>query len=741
MELYFHQTRETFHLTNGAISYIIKVLPNGMLANLYFGKAVADRLSFDHLLESVSRPMAPCIASGGCHFSLEHCRQEYPSYGTADFRQPAVRIRQINGSTLTEFHYMTHRVIKGKRTLVGLPATYCESEDEALTLTIELLDAPTQAVLELSYTIFRDEPALARSARITNRGTQPLHLEDALSLSLDLPDMNYDMVHFSGAWARERHMKVRKLEQGVQSIGSTRGISSHNHNPFLMLRRPHTTETEGEVLGFSLIYSGNFLAQVEVDAWETTRVSLGIHPMGFDWKLEAGQSFQTPEAVAVWTDNGMGAMSHTFHRLYRTRLARGVWRDRPRPILLNNWEATGFRFTEDSLLEIARTACSIGVELFVLDDGWFGNRRDDRKGLGDWYASAAVLPSGLPRLAERIAELGMLFGLWIEPEMVNEDSNLYRMHPDWVLETPGRRRSYGRNQLVLDFSRPEVVDTIYEQIATLLRTANIAYIKWDMNRCLTEVYSVALPADRQGEVFHRYTLGVYGLYERLTSEFPDVLFESCSSGGGRFDPGILYYAPQGWTSDDSDAAERLAIQYGTSFCYPLSAIGAHVSEVPNQQVYRTTPLHTRANVACFGTFGYELDLNRLTDKERAEAAAQVVFMKRYREVLQFGTFYRLLSPFEDDQRFVSWMVVSEDRKTAIVGWYKLLNEVNGAFHRVKLRGLHDQMVYRIENVGSFGGDELMYVGLVTSDAATGQITDGAPGSCDFDSRLFILHAE
>ncbi len=737
MSIFYHQSTGTFHLTNGEISYLMKVLPNGALGQLYFGQAIRDRESFDHLLELRSRPMTAVVFPEDRCFSLEHCKQEYPAYGSTDFRHPAVELRQPNGSRITDFVYHSHSITPGKPALPGLPATYCESDAEAETLTICLRDALLDVYLFLSYTLFAGQPAIARSARLENRGGEALHLTAAMSLSLDLPDSGYEFIHFSGAWSRERHMKVRRLEQGIQSVESTRGHSSHNHNPFIMLRRPGADEERGEVMGFSLIYSGNFLAQAEVDNWDTTRVTIGINPFGFDWKLAPGETFQTPEAVAVYSSAGMGAMSRTFHRLYRTRLARGYWRDRPRPILLNNWEATYFDFTEDKLVSIAEAARKDGVELFVLDDGWFGARTNENAGLGDWTANPDRLPGGITRLAERVEQLGMKFGLWFEPEMVNRDSDLYRAHPDWIIQTPGRRTSLGRNQYVLDFSRREVVDHIYGMMAKILSEAKVSYIKWDMNRSITEAFSASLPPDRQGEMLHRYILGVYDLYERLNTAFPHVLFESCASGGGRFDPGLLYYAPQGWASDDSDAVERLKIQYGTSFCYPISSIGAHVSAVPNHQLGRVTPLATRGNVACFGAFGYELDLNRLTEAERDEVRRQIAFVKAYRQVLQFGDFYRLLSPFAGG--FTAWMAVSPDKKTALVGWYKTLNEVNGPYHRIRLQGLDPALRYTVDGGAEHYGDELMQVGLVTSDAAAGEMTADRY-TCDFDSRIFVLQA-
>ena len=739
MSVFYHEKSQTFHLTNGRISYLMKILPNGTLGQLYFGRAIRDRENFDHLLEFASRPMSSCVFEGNPYFSLEHCRQEYPSHGSTDFRRPAVELRQPNGSRITSFVYHSHTVAPGKPALEGLPATYCEQDSEAETLTIRLRDELLNVSVYLNYTLFASHPALARSARIVNEGGLELHLTHAMSLSLDLPDREYELLHFSGAWGRERHLKVRRLEQGVQSVESLRGHSSHNHNPFVMLRRPGTDEDQGEVLGFSLVYSGNFLAQAEVDTWDTTRITLGINPFGFDWKLEPGEGFQTPEAVAVYSHQGMGAMSRTFHTLYRSRLARGEWRDRPRPILINNWEATYFNFDEDKLVSIAQAAKRDGVELFVLDDGWFGARRSDRAGLGDWIANPELLPQGIPGLAERVEALGMKFGLWFEPEMVNRDSDLYRAHPDWLLQTPGRTPSHGRNQFVLDFSRPEVVDRVHAMMADILSGAKVSYVKWDMNRSITEAYSAALPPDRQGEVFHRYILGVYDLYERLTSAFPHVLFESCASGGGRFDPGMLYYAPQAWTSDDSDAAERLKIQYGTSFCYPVVSMGAHVSAVPNHQVNRATPLSTRANAAYFGTFGYELDLNRLTSEEREQVRTQIAFMKEHRDVIQFGDFYRLLSPFQGN--YTAWMAVSPDRRTALVGWYKTLNEVNGPFRRLRLRGLDPALCYTVDGTSAHYGDELMEVGLVTTDSSAGECRDGQCPSRDFDSHIFVLRAD
>lgn len=739
MNIIFHESTKTFHLYNNTISYMMTIYRNGHLGQLYFGKHIRDKEDFSYLVEMVKRGMMSCVYEGDRDFSLQHLKQEYPVYGSTDYRDPAIEVIQENGSHISDFIYVSHEIIPGKPKLSGLPATYVERDEEALTLRITLRDPLTQVSLQLLYTIYANDGIIARSAYIENNGKEIIYLNRALSLCLDLPDKDYDWLQFSGSWARERHLKMHHLEQGTLSISSKRGNSSLEHNPFIILKRPHTTEFSGEAMGFSFVYSGNHLMQAEVDTHDTTRILIGINPFCFHWKLAPSESFQTPEAILVYSENGLNGISQTYHKLYRTRLARGYWRDRPRPILVNNWEATYFDFDEEKLLQIASKAKEYDVELFVLDDGWFGNRCGDTAGLGDWYPNTGRLPHGISGLSEKVEALGLKFGLWFEPEMLNKDSDLFRTHPDWLIHTPHRNQSHGRNQFVLNFSRPEVVDYIYEMIHKILYNSKVSYIKWDMNRSITECYSVTLPADRQGEVFHRYILGVYRLYERLIKAFPEILFESCASGGGRFDPGMLYYAPQGWASDNSDAIERLKIQYGTSMCYPLSSIGSHVSVVPNHQVNRITPLKTRANVAYFGVFGYQLDLNNLTGSELAAVKEQIQFVKQYREIIQFGTFYRLQSPFEKNE--TAWMVVSDDKKTAILGWYRVLNGINIPFSRIKLQGLDSNMVYENSiTKNRHYGDELMNLGLITSDVASGEIPPGMDPSFDFDSRIFIFTA-
>ncbi|MCI8830800.1 MAG: alpha-galactosidase [Lachnospiraceae bacterium] len=743
MGIIFNESTKEFHLYNENISYLMKIMRNDQMGQLYFGKRIPQKENYDYLTENRYRPVTSYVFDNEYSFTLEHLKQEYPSYGTTDYRMPALEILQPNGSRITDFRYISHKIYKGKPALKGLPATYTESEEEADTLELVLRDELLQIEMTLLYTIFQKENAIARSVRFENKGREAYQLTRAMSLSLDLPDDEYEWIQFSGAWGRERYVKTRMLQQGIQSVGSIRGASSHHHNPFVMLKRPAADEFQGEVMGFSLIYSGNFLAQAEVDTYNVTRMMIGIHPLGFSWCLNPGEEFQTPEAVMVYSAEGMNGMSQTFHRLFRTRLARGFWRDKERPILLNNWEATYFDFTEEKLIEIAKTAKEDGVELFVLDDGWFSTRCGETSGLGDWWPNLERLPRGIKGLSETIEELGLKFGLWFELEMVNKDSELYRSHPDWIIHTPDRHASHGRKQYVLDFSRKEVVDYIYEMVAKILRESKISYIKWDMNRNITECFSEGYGAEHQGEIFHRYILGLYDLYNRLNTEFPEILFESCASGGGRFDPGLLYYAPQCWTSDDTDAVERQKIQYGTSYAYPVSSMGAHVSITPNHQLNRTTPLKTRGNVAAFGAFGYELDLARLTAREREIVREQIGFVKKYRKLIHTGTFYRLLSPFEGN--FTAWMVVSEDKKQAIVAYFKTLNDVNREFRRLRLQGLDQDLFYHMqeegEGKGSFYGSELMNIGMVTTDAAAGELPQGEAPCSDFWSRIVVLEAE
>lgn len=737
MPIQFISDSKTFHLYNDSVSYIIKILPEGMPSHLYYGARLPLRENYDYLMESIHRPMS-VTRTENSSLSLEHIRSEFPSALSGDMRPGALCLRQANGSVITEFLYTSHSIHKGKPSLKDLPACYVESEEEAQTLVLVLEDALLHVRLKLLYTIYENRPVLCRSARIINDSDQKVILDTFLSASIDLPDDHYEMLDLAGAWARERHIDIHPLHTGCQSIYSLRGHSSHNFNPFLCLKKPWTTENSGESFGFSLVYSGNFIASADVDTYNTTRVQLGINPTTFSWPLEQGESFQSPEAVLVYTKDGLNAMSQAFHSLFRQRLARGVWRDQARPILLNSWEGVYFDVREDEILHMAKEARDLGVDLFVLDDGWFKARNDDTSSLGDWVEDRSKLPHGLDGLSEQINNMGLEFGLWIEPEMISRHSDLFEAHPEWVLQVPGRRQSAGRNQYVLDFSNPQVVDAIYEQLRSLFDKISLSYVKWDMNRSLSEVYSLALDPSQQGTVYHRFILGVYRLYERLIERYPHILFESCASGGARFDPGMLYYAPQAWTSDDTDAIERLKIQYGTSMVYPISSMGSHVSACPNHQLNRYTPLKTRADVAYFGTFGYELNPIEMSEEEKEIVRRQIAFMKEHRELIQFGTFYRLRSPFDGNE--TAWMVVSEDQKTALVGYYRILQKVNSRYRRLFLQGLLPEQEYSISSFDyTQTGEELAQAGLIITDSSAGENNiDRSQG--DFLSRLFLLRA-
>lgn len=732
MPIIFHKELKEFHLYNKEISYIIHILPNGHVGNLYFGKKIDPYKTYNHLFEGIYRPLAAYVYEGDNKFSLQNTRQEYPTFGLSDFRKGAFLIKQENGSEISDFKYESHKIIEGKLKLKGLPQTYVENKEDATTLEITLLDEVIKSKLKLYFTIFEERAVITRSASFLNLSDKTINIEKAMSFNLDLPDSNYNMIQLNGAWGRERHVHDRSIKEGTQGFYSLKGASSAEFNPFLALRRRNTDEFSGEVIGFSLVYSGNFMAEVDVDTYNQTRIMMGIHPDRFSWPLNLNEEFYTPEVVIVYSDKGLNYMSQVYHSLYRECLMRGKWKNSVRPILLNSWEALSFSIDEEKIKELATNASKLGVELFVLDDGWFGKRNNDNAGLGDWTVNKEKFPNGLNEIIEYINKLGMDFGIWIEPEMVNKDSELYRSHPDWIIHDPNRKPSHTRNQYTLDFSRDEVVDHIYNQIEKLLSDYNISYVKWDMNRYITECYSKDKGANLQGTVYHKYILNVYKLYDKLTARFPDILFESCSSGGARFDPGMLYYAPQTWTSDNTDAMERIKIQYGSSLVYPLISMGSHVSESPNQQVFRETALETRANVAYFGNLGYELDVNRLSDVEKEEIKKQIQFYKENREVFQFGEFYRIKNPYNNN--ISAWMVKSSDEKTIILGCYKLLNHANEGQERVKLFGLDKDGDYKLNYPyeKEFKGDELMNVGISMNDDYF------CNNGNDFSSVLYLL---
>ncbi len=713
MTIHWDPAGREWHLANGRISWVMRVLENGWLGHLHGGAPLRAGASFRHL--------GPAVFAGFDNRVGEPVALELPVPGVGDFRVPALVVESEHGSTALDLKYAGHRVAAGKPELPGLPSTYVDQPGEAETLEIDLVDEPTGVLVTVRTTLFEGRPLVARSLTIANAGPGPVTVRCAMSVVLDLPDARWRLLHLSGAWARERHVRDRAIAPGRLSISSLRGASGHEHSPFVALRRAATTEDRGEAWGLSLVYSGNFLAEAEVEPFGTLRLRVGINPDSFAWHLEPGASLTTPEAVIAWSADGLGGLSDAFHALYRDRLARGAWRDRPRPIVLNSWEATYFDFDHERLVAIAARAKALGIELLVLDDGWYGRRDDDRSSLGDWIVDRRKLPGGLEAVARDVRALGLLFGLWIEPEMVSPDSDLYRAHPDWAIGIPGRARTESRQQLVLDLSRPEVVDHLESVLVGVLSSAPIDYVKWDMNRNITEPWGVGLAPGREGELFHRYMLGVYELYRRLTARFPNVLFESCAGGGGRFDPGMLAWAPQTWTSDDTDAAERLRIQWGTSLVFPLSSMAAHVSAVPNHQTGRMAPLFMRAAVAMFGVFGYELDPTALSEAEQSEVARQIAWYAARRDLLQRGRFLRLRSPFEDDGNETAWMVVDAGREHAIVAHYRILAHASPLRDRLRLRALEPAANYRVtawtEGLGEpagiieRNGDELMAVGL------------------------------
>ncbi|MBD1380316.1 alpha-galactosidase [Metabacillus arenae] len=729
MAIIFEEKQNIFHLQANDTSYVMQIIRDGYLSHLYWGRKI-NQYNHSNKLQFVDRAFSgnpyPSIDRT---FSLDTLPQEYPGYGNTDYRNPAYQLQLDNGTTVTDLRYKSHVIYKGKPALEGLPAVYAEDKNEAETLEITLEDQIADISVLLTYTVYEQRNVITRTAKIINTGSASVDLKRALSVNIDFRDADFDFLHLPGAWGRERHIERQPLRSGIQSVESRRGASSHQHNPFVALLRKGTNEDNGEVFGLNLVYSGNFLAQAEVDQFNNTRVSLGINPFDFNWKLNPGESFQCPEAVMVYSHEGLGGMSRTFHDLYRTRLCRGTFRDKERPILINNWEATYFDFNADKIEQIAKAGKELGIELFVLDDGWFGKRDDDTSSLGDWFVDKGKLPSGLEDLVNRVRNMDMEFGLWFEPEMISVNSDLYRKHPDWCLHVPNRTRSESRNQLVLDFSRKDVCDEMIKMVSDILASCPITYVKWDMNRHMTEIGSAILPPDQQRETAHRYMLGLYRVMDEITAAFPHVLFESCSGGGGRFDPGILYYMPQTWTSDNTDAISRLKIQYGTSLVYPISSMGSHVSDIPNHQVHRYTSLDIRGDAAMSGNLGYELDLSKLTEKEKEVVKKQVSTYKEIRKLIQFGDFYRLISPFENNE--AAWAFINKDKDEAIVFYFRLLSEANSPFESFKVKGLDPLKSYKVENTNDiYGGDELEFVGLSVPTELNG----------DFQSHVWRLKA-
>ncbi len=697
----------TLHTQN--TTYQMKADAYGVLLHTYYGPRVRGG-DLSCLLQYTDRSFSPNPnAAGTCRtYSLDVLPREYAASGGGDFRIPSLEVEGPDGSHTASLRFAEAQVRPGKYALEGLPAFF-GTEAEADTLVITLEDAALQLQVELFYGVFEAHDLITRAVRVVNRGEGTVRLRQAASLCLDLPGGDWDLITFDGRHVMERCPSRAPLRPGVQSVGSVRGTSSHQHNPFAILCGREAGEEHGLCYGAMLLYSGNFQAAAERSQFESSRLVLGIHPYHFCWTLDPGASFTTPEAALVCSNQGFGAMSRRFHRAIRSNLLRDPYGDRRKPVLVNSWEATYFDFDADKLVELAAASAPLGVELFVLDDGWFGARDSDSSGLGDWTVNERKLPGGLEALVTRIQALGMSFGLWVEPEMVNEDSELYRAHPDWALSVPGRGPSRGRAQLVLDFSRKEVRDHIYAALKRVLSSAEVSYVKWDMNRSLTDVWSAALAPERQGEVYHRYVLGVYEMLERLRQDFPNLLIEGCSGGGGRFDGGMLYYTPQIWCSDNTDAVDRLRIQYGTSFGYPPCTMGAHVSATPNEQTGRTASLETRGAVAMSGTFGYEMDLGKSSPEERETIRKQMEFFKKHHHLLQTGDYYRLTSPFQEGP-YTAWAHVSPDGREALVNLVTGSTHAALPFTSLRLQGLDPNLDYRVNGGKLWPGDVLLTAG-------------------------------
>lgn len=725
----FDKKNRTFHLSNGSISYLLGIENEAVLSHLYLGKAIKqyhNSRKYPTLDRSFSpNPSESAIFDRG--FSLDTLLQEYPSFGHGDFRNPAFQLKQPNGSFITDFKYQNYEIISGKPTLEGLPASYVINQDEAETLIINLVDDLLNVTLKLYYTIYANRDVIARSSQLINNGSEKVTIDKIASASIDFPANDYELISLPGRHIKEREIQREAIQHGIKVFESKRGASSHQSNPFVALVSEKTDEFSGEVFGFSLVYSGNHEFLVEKDQFKQTRLMCGINPYTFSWVLSPNEFFQTPEALIVYSANGLNGMSQIYHELLRERVARGKFQYAERPILINNWEATYFDFDADKIKGIVDQSAELGIELFVLDDGWFGKRDGDISGLGDWYENTDKLKGGLKGIADYVHDKKMQFGLWFEPEMINQDSDLYREHPDFAIQTPNRSMSKGRDQFVLDFTRQEVRDNVTKQMCQILDNVEIDYIKWDMNRHITEAYSLSLGAENQGEFFHRYILGLYKMLEKLINRYPDILWEGCSGGGGRFDAGFIYYMPQSWTSDNTDAIDRLDIQYGTSLVYPPSTMGAHVSAVPNHQTGRITGLDIRGDVAMGGVFGYELDLRTLTESEKDIVKTQVAFYKQYRQLLQYGQFYRMISPFESN--LAAWSFVNKDQTESIAFYFSKTVVAAAPLDIFKFVGLDANKQYLLDDI-VYGGDELMNLGVYINPQIHG----------DYQSRKFVLKA-
>ena len=708
MAITFNETTRIFTLTTAHTTYQMQADAQGYLLHLYYGARTAGEM--DYLLNYGDRGFSgnPNSAGSDRTYSLDALPQEYPSLGTGDFRNYALNIENADGSQCCNPVYITHEIAAGKYTLKGLPFVRAE-ENEAETLKIILEDPVTKVELHLLYGVLEKEDIITRSVIIKNAGKAPVTVKKAQSACLDFLHGDYDLIKFYGRHAMERNMERMPVSHESTRIGSRRGTSSHQYNPGVILAGKNTNEDSGSCYGMLFVYSGNFLVEAEKDQYDQTRIQMGLTDELFAYPLEAGAEFIAPEVILSYTNKGLSRLSQQYHHCIMNHICQGKYVHANRPVLINSWEAAYFDFTGDTIVELAKEAKALGIDMVVMDDGWFGKRNDDNSSLGDWYVNEEKLGGTLTKLIERVNAEGLKFGIWIEPEMVSEDSDLYREHPEWAITIPGRKPVRSRNQLVLDFSRKEVRDEIFKRICAVLDQGNVEYIKWDMNRSLADIYAPNVTYD--------YVLGVYDFLEKLTNRYPDILIEGCSGGGGRFDAGMLYYTPQIWCSDNTDAINRTRIQYGTSFFYPVAAMGSHVSAVPNHQTGRVTSMHTRGVAAMSGTFGYELNPALLNAKEKAEIRAQLAQYREYQELIREGDYYRLSNPFQDN--FAAWMVVSDDRSKALVSVIRLTAEANPPAAYVTLKGMEEDAFYREKTTGKvYPGAALMEAGILLPAAVS-----------------------
>ncbi len=722
MSIFFDPNRRTLTLYTRSTAYQMQIAPLGHLLHLYYGIRTEGCFDYLYLSRDVGFSPNPYELRQDRGWSLDTLPQEYSGSDTGDFRLSSLELRTEDGLHGADLRYRKHEITEGKYALPGLPASFAGTE-EAETLTVILGDEATGAEVELLYGVFAEQDVITRAVRVTNGGSRRLKLEKAASLCLDLPFGQWELLHLHGCHTEERQPQRLGLMDGIQTVSSRRGASGHQHDPFVILCRPETTEDCGACYGLMLVYSGSHRTDVELDQTGSVRAVTGINHEGFCWLLEPGESFYTPEVILTFSAQGLTALSHTYHGFIRRQLCPSRFATSPRPLLLNSWETTYFDFDAASVVALARSTRDLGLDMLVLDDGWFGRRTNDKRALGDWFANETRLPGGLAPLIRQIKELGLRFGLWIEPEMISEDSDLYRAHPDWALRLPGRLPAVGRDQLVLDMTRRDVREWLYDTLSALLRDHDIAYVKWDANRSLTDLYSASLPPERQGETAHRYMLGLYELLERLTSEFPQVLFEGCSGGGGRFDAGMLCYFPQIWCSDNTDPVSRIGIQLGASYGYPVSAMANHVSASPNHQTGRSAPLGTRAVAAMSGSFGYELDPRSLSEEEAAECRQQIAQYRRFEELILNGRLYRLVTA--GSEPFRVWQFVSPDRQETLVNLIITDHKALARPLHFSLKGLAAEACYSLDEyhfygclnepewqpAASFSGGALMYGGL------------------------------